>query len=172
MEKEVVHNMMAKQDLGEEMRRLEQEIAAFGRGQSLKDAAMEDVKKASDEVEKEMIHDMMAESEVKGHRKDEIVADAERAADEAEKEAVHIMMADDNHDKPEKKIVSKLAGLINYSDEDDDDDEGDGYAAEETKFSITTEGDIDKPSDPVTQVKKSKQLFRKVEIEEMSDEDL
>ena len=187
-EKEIVHNMMAGQDLSEEMRRFEQEIAAFGGGQNLKDAAMEDVEKAGDEAEKEIMHDMIAEKEVKDHRQDEIMAGAESAADEAEKEAVHVMMADSadgkpdrSINKPEKKIVSKLAGLIDYSDEDEDEDEEEAYEVseqavdageKEAEFGIMTEGNVDKSSNPVTQVKKAGQLFRKVEIEEVSDEDL
>jgi hypothetical protein len=188
VEKEVMHSVMSGQASGEEMRRFEQEIAAFGGGQSLKDAAMENVKKAGDEAEKVMVHDMIAEKEAKDYRQDEIMADAENAADEAEKEALHVMMADDTNgqfdrsvNKPEKKVVSKLAGLIGYSDEDEDEDEEGAYEAaehvvdtaeKEAESNIMTEGVVDKPGNHVTQVKKSQQHFRRVEIEEVSDEDL
>lgn len=188
VEKDVVHNAMAGQDLDEEMKRFEQDIAALGGGQSLKDAATKYAEKAGNEAEKEIVHDTIAEKEAEDHLREEVMADAEKVADEAEKEAVHVMIANEANGKVDrsvnkagKKIPSKLLGLVDYSDSDEEEEEEKSYEAaektadaaeKEAEFSMMGEDDVDEYGSPVAPVKKAKQHFRKVEIEEVSDEDL
>jgi hypothetical protein len=119
---------------------------------------------------------------------EEAMEDAQKAADEAEKEVVHSMMEDEAKEnaekssKPPAKVAPSLPGLVDYSDSEDDEDEANDVeeeaedaadaAEKEAEFSMMADEEFDEFGNPVSQATKVEQHFRRVEIEEVPDEDL
>ena len=119
---------------------------------------------------------------------EDTIEDARRVAAGAENEAVHSLMAGEAQGQPQniaeqasKKMAAGLPGLVAYSDSEDDDEANDvqeeaqeavDVAEQEAQFSMMADDDFDEFGNPITKETKVKQHLRKVEIEEVSDEDL
>lgn len=161
-EKEALHNAASTEQpdkaMDEEMRRFEQEISVLDEIEPLEEQAKNDAQRAADEAEKEIIHGLM-EEEVRGK-----VPELERPA--------------------KKKTAAPLAGLVSYSDseEDEDDDEVNDVqleaeqaadaAEKEAEFSMMADEEFDEFGNPVKKAERVEQHLRRVEIEEVEDEDL
>lgn len=159
-EKEVVHKAMANDDpdaaIDEEMKRFEEEIGVLDDTKTMREEAMEDARRAADEAEKEGVHTMM-EVEAKEDLKN-------------------------NSGPTVKKMAASLPGLVDYSDSEDDEDEANDVekeaekaadaAEQEAEFSMMADEEFDEFGNPVSQAKKVEQHLRRVEIEEVPDEDL
>jgi len=120
--------------------------------------------------------------------REEVIEDAHHVTVEAENEAVHSLMANEAQVRPpnsteqaSKKMAPSLPGLVAYSDSEDDDEANDvreeaektvDTAEYDAQFNVMADDDFDEFGNPVTQAKKIEQRLRKVEIEEVSDEDL
>lgn len=159
-EKEVVHKAMAKGNpdaaIDEEMRRFEEEVGVLDNTKTMKEEAMEDAQRAADEAEMEVVHTMV-EHDAKG--------DLEKSSELAV-----------------KKMATSLPGLVDYSDSEDDEDEANGVqeeaeqaadaAEKEAEFNMMADDEFDEFGNPVSQATKVEQHLRRVEIEEVPDEDL